>query len=140
MKLTSNIARSKSITVIAALLMLSSMIFFQGCGHHNRGALSFASHKVSMKRGGITNRFGVEERDGRTIFHYDGYSLTGTRLQVKIENEKVTINDKQAGMLKQGDSIRITDDGMTVNALDHGQTAKYLQENANQEPKQTASK
>ncbi len=140
MKLTTNIARSKSITAIAALLVLSSMIFFQGCGHHNSGALSFASHKVSMKRGGITNRFGVEERGQLAIFHYDGYSLTGTRLQVTIENDKVTINDKLAGMLKQGDSIRITDDGITVNAMDHGQTAKYLQANSSAATDRTASK
>jgi hypothetical protein len=131
MTLTANLSRSKSITAIVALLILSSAALFQGCGH-NTGSLSFASHKVKLDRHGITNRFGLEERGQLAIFHYDGYGLKGDRLRVTVENEKVTINDQMIGMLKQGDSISITDDGVTVNALDHGQTAKYLQENATQ--------
>ncbi|HEY0544415.1 MAG TPA: hypothetical protein VGC91_03380 [Pyrinomonadaceae bacterium] len=123
-----NTAHSKYTKAFAILLFLSSVMLFQGCSHHNTGALSFASHKVKLDRRGITNRFGVEERD-HAIFHYDGYSLSGDRLKVTIENEKVSVNEKQIGMLKQGDSVHIGDDGLTVNSLDYGQTEKYLQAN-----------
>ena len=134
-----NTAHSKYTKAIAVLLFLSSVMLFQGCSHHNTGALSFDSHKVKLDRRGITNRFGVEERD-HAIFHYDGYSLSGDRLKVTIENEKVSVNEKQVGMLKAGDSVQIGDDGLTVNKLDHGQTEKYFQESLKQETSQNVVK
>ncbi|MBC7908937.1 MAG: hypothetical protein H7Y30_00445 [Pyrinomonadaceae bacterium] len=137
MRLTTNHARNTS---IAALFVFSTLIFLQGCNSHHPQKLTFASHKVTLTRDGITNRFGVEERGTLAVFHYDGYCFSGDRLKVTIENDKVTVNDKLAGMLKQGDSIRITDDGITVNSLDHGQTEKYLQANISPAPDQTASK
>jgi hypothetical protein len=132
-------AHSKYITAIAVLLVLSSVILFAGCGRNNTGALSFASHKVKLSRHGITNRFGVEERDQFPTFHYDGYGLDGNRLKVKIRDDRVMINDKEAGMLKSGDSILIGDEGLAVNSLDYGQTQKYLQDNAKQETSQQTS-
>ena len=115
------------------------MVLFAGCSHANSGALSFASHKVQMKRHGFTNRFGVEERDQFPTFHYDGYSLDGNRLRVKIRDERVTINDQEAGMLKSGDTVFIRDEGLAVNSLDYGQTQKYLQDNAKQVASQQTS-
>ena len=126
-----NTAHSKYTKAIAVLLFLSAALLVQGCGH-NTGSLSFASHKVKLDRHGITNRFGLEERD-QTIFHYDGYGMHGDRLKVTIQNEKVSINEKQVGILKQGDSIHIGDDGLTVNSLDYGQTEKYFQESLKQQ-------
>ena len=137
--LTVNTAHSKYAKAIAVLLVLSTAILLQGCGH-NTGSLSFASHKVKLDRHGITNRFGVEERDQLAIFHYDGYNASGTRLKLRIENDKVLINDNNVGVLKQGDSVHITDDGLTVNSLDHGQTAKYLEASLKQETSQNIVK
>jgi|GEM_PF-2386077 len=131
-------ALSKTTKAIALLLFLSSLMVIQGCG--NSGSTKFASHKVTMKRGGITNRFGVEERGPVAIFHYDGYNLHGQRLKVMIENDKVTINDQLAGHLKQGDSIRIADEGLAINALDFGQTKEYLAASLKAETAQTVNK
>lgn len=137
--LSVNTARSKYTKAIAVLLFLSTIILFQGCGH-NTGSLSFASHKVKLDRHGVTNRFGVEEHGRLAIFHYDGYSASGTRLKVKIEEEKVMVNDMNVGVLKQGDSVQIGDDGLTVNSLDYGQTAKYLEASLKQETSQNIAK
>ena len=129
MKFAMRIARNSFAKPVAVLLILSSVLIVSGCGHHRtRRTASFASHKVMLDRQGITNRFGVEERGDVATFHYDGHSSSG-RLRITIENDKVTVNEKSMGMLKQGDVVRIGDDGLTVNSLDHGQTAKYLQAN-----------
>lgn len=139
MTLTTKITRSKSARAVAVMLFLSTAILLQGCGH-NTGSLNFASHKVKLDRHGITNRFGVEDRDQLAIFRYDGYSSSGTRLRVTIENDKVMLNDKNVGVLKQGDSVQIGDDGLTVNSLDYGQTAKYLESSLKQETSQNIVK
>lgn len=130
-----NIIQSKFSKTIALLLFLSTVIILQGCG--NSGSTRFASHQVTMKRSGITKRFGVEERGPVAIFHYDGYNRSGERLKVMIENEKVTINDQLAGHLKQGDSIRIADEGMAINSLDFGQSKEYLAQSLKNETAQT---
>lgn len=127
------VATNRSLLVIVTLLLLSSTVLLQGCGHfRTRRSATFASHRVTVDRHGPTHRFGVENRGQLDILHYDGYSMMGHRLQVKIENDKVMINDKDIGMLKSGDAVHIGDDGLTVNSLDHGQTEKYLQENLKQ--------
>jgi hypothetical protein len=129
MKFAMRIARNSFAKPVAVLIILSCVLIVSGCGHHRtRRTASVASHKVMLDRQGITNRFGVEERGDVATFHYDGHSLSG-RLRITIENDKVTVDEKSMGMLKQGDVVRIGDDGLTVNSLDHGQTAKYLQAN-----------
>lgn len=134
MKFAMRIAQNSFAKPVAVLIILSSVLIVSGCGHHReRRSASFGSHKVVLDRQGITNRFGVEERGDVATFHYDGYTLTGHRLNITIENDKVTINEKKMGMLKQGDVVRIGDDGLTVNSLDHGQTAKYLEANTRPE-------
>lgn len=133
MKFHSRIAHSTLAKPMAVLFFLSAVLLVNGCGHHRQmGATSFASHKVTLDRGGVTNRFGVEDRGQLAIFHYAGFSLSGKHLNVTIENDKVTVNDKNVGLLKQGDVVHIGDDGLTVNSLDYGQTEKYLQENLKQ--------
>jgi hypothetical protein len=133
MKFPTRIAQSPLAKPIAVLFFLSAVLIVSGCGQHrNTRSTNVASHKVTVDRQGITNRFGVEDRGQLAIFHYDGLSFTGTRLVVTIENDKVAINDNNAGLLKQGDAVHIGDDGLTVNSLDYGQTAKYLQENLKQ--------
>ncbi len=136
--LTVNTAHNKYTKAIAALLVLSTAILLQGC-HHNTGATTIASHKVKLDRHGPTNRFGVEDRGQLAIFRYDGYNGSGTRLRVTIDKDKLMINDKDAGILKQGDSVQIGDDGLTVNSLDYGQTAKYLEASLKQETSQNIS-
>jgi hypothetical protein len=137
--LDSNVSNSRFSKFIAIAIFLVTLIFVAGCGH-NSGSARVASHKVTLDRHGITNRFGVEENGAPPIFRYDGYNLAGQRLKVTIQDEKVTINEAAAGMLKKGDSVSITDDGIRVNALDYGQTKEYLQANAGSGPSQTASK
>ncbi|MBV9209164.1 MAG: hypothetical protein JOZ52_00970 [Acidobacteria bacterium] len=133
-----NTAHSKYTKAIAALLFLSAALLVQGCSHHQ--SLKFASHKVMLDREGLTNRFGVEERNQVAIFRYDGYCYTGDHMKVTIENEKVTVNDKVIGMLKPGDTVHINADGLAVNSLDYGQTEKYLQANSQPETSQNIVK
>ena len=141
MKFATRIAQSPIAKPMAVLFFLSAVLLASGCGHHRQtGGISFASHKVTLNRGGITNRFGVEDRGQLAIFHYDGYSMTGTRLKVTIENDKVMVNEKNIGVLKQGDVVHIGDDGLTVNALDYGQTSAYLEANTRLETSQNVDK
>lgn len=131
--LTANLAKSRSTTAIVILLVLSSMVLLGGCGHfRTHRSTTVASHKVTVDRRGPTHRFGVESRGQLDIFRYDGHSMLGHRLEVKIENDNVMVNNKDVGMLKTGDAVHIGNDGLTVNSLDHGQTEKYLQENLKQ--------
>jgi hypothetical protein len=131
--LTIKVAMSRSTIVLVTLLFLSSTVLLAGCGHfRTKRSTTFASHKVTIDRHGPTHRFAVENRGQLDILHYDGYCLTGERLQVKIENDKVMVNNKDVGMLKTGDAVHIGDDGLTVNSLDYGQTEKYLQEHLKQ--------
>lgn len=139
--LTSNVGMSKSSRVIAALLLISSLVLLAGCNHfRTRRSTTFASHKATVDRHGVTHRFGVENRGQLDILHYEGDNLNGDRLTVTIENDKVTVNDKEVGNLKRGDTIHIGDDGLTVNSLDYGQTTKYLEANAKQETAQRVDK
>lgn len=130
MKFHARIVHSRFAKPIAVLFFLSTILIVSGCGHHrDTRSTNVASHKVTVNRQGITNRFGVEDRGQLAIFHYDGVSLTGSRLVVTIENDKVSVNDKIVGLLKHGDVVQIGDDGLTVNKLDYGQTTAYLQAN-----------
>jgi hypothetical protein len=137
--LDSNVSKSRYTKTIAVAIFLVTLIFVAGC-NHNSGSTRFASHNVTLDRYGVTNRFGVEQTGPSPIFRYDGYNMAGQRLKVTIQDEKVAINDSPAGMLKKGDSIRITDDGVRVNSLDYGQTKTYLQANAGSGSSETASK
>lgn len=137
MMFASRIPLSRVAKPIAVVFFLFAIFIVQGCGHHrSTQTTNVASHKVMLDREGVTNRFGVEERGQLAIFRYDGFSFSGTRLTVTIENDKVTVNDKSTGLLKQGDVVHIGDDGLTVNALDYGQSAVYLEANARQETAQ----
>jgi hypothetical protein len=49
-------------------------------------------------------------------------------LKVSIEGDKVTVNGVD-GKLRPSDSVLISDDGVAVNSLDYGESAKYLQAN-----------
>ena len=138
MMFKSNVAHNKFAKTLALLLLLSSFALLQGCS--NTGSTKFASHKVTMKRNGITNRFGVEERGQQAIFHYDGYCLSGDRLKLVIENDKVTINDQLAGYLNKGDSIHIADEGISINSLDFGKSEEYLKASLKSETAQSLSK
>ncbi len=137
--LDSNVSKSRFSKFIAIAIFLVSLVFVAGC-NHNSGSTHFASHNVKLDRYGVTNRFGVESTGATEIFRYDGFNMAGQRLKVTIQDEKVMINESPAGMLKKGDSINISDDGVRVNSLDYGQTKEYLQANAGSAPSQTASK
>lgn len=141
MKFHTRIVHSPFAKPIAVLFFLTAVLLFNGCGHHRQsGAISFASHKVTLDRGGITNRFGVEDRGQLAIFHYDGLSFSGSRLIVTIENDKVSVNDKSIGLLKLGDAVHISDEGLRVNSLDYGQTTAYLEANGRGETSQNVIK
>ena len=46
-----------------------------------------------------------------------------------VTGDTVKINGIPAGMLREGDSVTIGDDGVAVNSLDYGESEKYLRAN-----------
>jgi hypothetical protein len=141
MTMSTRISQSLFTKSIAFLVFLSAVLIIHGCGHHRQSqTATVGSHKVILDRQGVTNRFGVEERGQLAVFRYDGFGMTGKRLNVEIENDKVTVNNKSVGMLKLGDVVHIGDDGITVNSLDYGESAKYLEANAKIETALTVEK
>jgi hypothetical protein len=112
---------------IAVMAFLLAGVF-QGCLRTH--AVQFGSHNVTVSRHGVTNRIGIEEHDNIAIFRYSGLNTTGERVDVKIQNEEITLNGHSQGLLRPGDTVRIADEGIAVNSMDFGQTAKYLEANA----------
>jgi hypothetical protein len=114
------------ITIAVMAFVLAGV--FQGCLRTH--AVQFGSHKVTVSRHGVTSRIGIEEHDNVAIFRYSGLNTTGERINVKIQNEEITLNGHSQGFLRPGDTIHIRDEGIAVNSMDFGQTAKYLEANA----------
>jgi hypothetical protein len=45
-----------------------------------------------------------------------------------MQGDKIIVNG-MTGQLRPGDKVLISDDGVAVNSLDYGETAKYLEAN-----------
>ncbi len=109
-----------SITVITLVAGVSS------CTRRHR--VSIGSHVVTIARHGIEKKFHVSDRGSEPSLEYAGITRDGRGLKVIIKGDKVTVNGVD-GMLRPGDTVLIGDDGLAVNNLDYGATAKYLQDN-----------
>lgn len=95
-----------------------------------RHTVSVGTHMVKVTRHGMEKKFKVDDpRTGVPTLEYAGLSPDGKGLKVSIRGDEVKINDVAAGRLRPGDSILIGDDGVAVNAMDYGESAKYLREN-----------
>jgi hypothetical protein len=92
--------------------------------------VQIGSHKVTVARHGFEKKFEVDDRATVPSFEYRGVSTDGRGLKVLIKGDKVKINDADAGQLRPGDSLLIGDEGVAVNQMDYGESAKYLKENS----------
>jgi hypothetical protein len=115
---------TRSQTLGIALVAL--VIFVPACTH--RKIVQLGSHKVTVSRHGFEKRFHVAENASVSTLEYAGIRTDGQGLKVSIQGDKVTINGVD-GMLRPGDSVLISDDGVAVNSLDYGESAKYLRAN-----------
>ena len=77
------------------------------------------SHKVTVSRHGFEKKLHSDKNFG--TFEYEGVSITGQKMKVTIDGDKVRVNGV-AGMIKPGDSVLIGDDGVAVNSLDYGES------------------
>ena len=108
-----------------ALIALSVVV--AACSHQKM--VQVGTHKVTVSRHGFEKKLQVEEKNGVPMFEYAGVSTTGDGLKVSIAGDKVKVNGKD-GMLKPGDTVFISDDGVLVNQLDYGESERYMQANA----------
>lgn len=113
-----------SLTIGIALVGLIALM--PACTH--RKIVQLGSHKVTVSRHGFEKKFYVTENASVPTFEYAGISADGKGLKVSIQGDKVTINGLD-GQLRPGDSVLISDDGVAVNSLDYGESAKYLRAN-----------
>jgi hypothetical protein len=113
-----------SLAVGFALLAL--VVFLPACTHQK--VVQLGTHKVTLSRHGFQNKFHVVEKAPVPTLEYSGMSTDRRALKVSIEGDQVTVNGV-VGRVRAGDSILIGDDGVAVNSLDYGESAKYLHDN-----------
>ncbi len=118
--------RSIHKTVAVSVALIAVVTMASSC--NRRSVVSIGSHKVTLSRHGFSKKFHVNDRASEPTFEYAGVSTDGRALKVFIQGDKIKINGVD-GRLRPGDSVLITDDGVAINQLDYGQSAKYLKEN-----------
>ncbi len=109
-----------------ALALISLTVFSAACSHQK--VHQVGTHKVTVSRHGFEKQLRVDTSGAVPTFEYSGVSTTGEGMKVSITGDKVKVNGKD-GMLRPGDTVFIGDDGVLVNSLDYGESAKYLQAN-----------
>jgi hypothetical protein len=109
---------------VVGLAVLGLLIVTAGCTH--RKVQTVGTHKVTVARHGFEKKFHGNEKDAS--FEYAGVSAAGEKMKVSINGDDIKVNGVD-GRLRPGDSVLIGDEGVAVNQLDYGQTAKYLQDN-----------
>lgn len=119
--------RSIHKTLTVGLVLTGLMLAVSACTV--RHTVSVGSHHVKVTRHGLEKKFYVSTRNGVAVLDYAGISPDGKGLKVSIQGDQVKINDVDSGRLRPGDSVLISDDGVAVNAMDYGESAKYLREN-----------
>ena len=118
---------------VAFYSCLCALLLLQGCSQKASDVTQFGSHKITISRHDLIHGSAyIEEHDMEASFHYKGFSLSSGQFKVIIKDEKVIVNGQTYGQLKTGDSVSITDDGVRVNSLDYGETARYLRTNSEQ--------
>jgi hypothetical protein len=109
------------------IALVALVIFLPACTH--RKIVQLGSHKVTVSRHGFEKKFHVAENASVPTFEYAGIAADGKGLKVSIQGDQVTINGLD-GQLRPGDSVLISDDGVAVNSMDYGESAKYLRANS----------
>lgn len=112
---------------IVGLMLLGVLTVSSACTH--RTVHQVGSHKVTVARHGFQKSLDIDKRGGVETLEYRGVSTAGTKMTVVISGDKVKVNGINAGMLREGDSVTIGDDGVAVNSLDYGESEKYLRAN-----------
>jgi hypothetical protein len=123
---------------VRVAVCLGILVAMQGC-KQGKMVSSVGTHKVTVTRGGLATRVGVERRDNVEIFRYEGFSHYVHPYRIKIQDDRVFVNEGLRGALRDGDSVLISDEGIAVNSMDYGESKKYLQANALADSLTTAS-
>jgi hypothetical protein len=105
-------------------LVIVGLAGFSACTHQK--VHQVGTHKVTVSRHGFEKKL-ISDRNQGT-FEYEGVSTAGKTMKVTITVDKVKVNGV-SGAIRPGDSVLIGDEGVAVNDLDYGQSAKYLQAN-----------
>ena len=123
---------------ISLVTLLGLSLSAAGCGHHPTRQDSMTSqigtHKVNVSReANLVGHSYVEEHG--SFYQYNDKFLWMNALKVTIDNERVTVNEQELGLLKPNDAVTIGDEGVRVTAadgkqMDYGATKTYLQRNA----------
>lgn len=118
---------------LALYSCLGALLLLSGCSQKGNEVTQFGSHRITVSRHDLIHGAAyIEEHDKEASFHYKGFSPTSGQFKVVIKDEKVTVDGQDYGQLNPGDSVSITDDGVRVNAMDYGETARYLRTNGGQ--------
>ena len=111
---------------IAGIALVALVILLPACTH--RKIVTIGSHKVTVSRHGFEKRLHFSNQGALSTLEYAGVSTDGKSLKVSMQGDKIIINGV-TGQLRPGDKVLISDDGVAVNSLDYGETAKYLEAN-----------
>jgi hypothetical protein len=110
---------------VIGLALLGLLIILPACTH--RSVRQVGTHKVTVLRHGLEKKVNAEKDPNN--FEYAGVGLTGQKLKVRITGDKVMVNGVDFGMLRPGDSLQISDEGVAVNSMDYVESEKYLRAN-----------
>ncbi|MBA2647427.1 MAG: hypothetical protein H0U81_11585 [Pyrinomonadaceae bacterium] len=120
-------------------LCLCSAFVLQGCGHHP-SVSRVGSHRVTVNRSVLSGNIsalhgtaGVEGEGNAATFRYSERRVDGVCYEVVIKADEMMLDGEPYGKLKEGDSVHINDDGITVNDMDYGDSEKYLKANGGQD-------
>ncbi len=111
---------------VLGIALVTFVILLPACTH--RKIVTIGSHKVTVSRHGFEKKLHVNNQGALSTLEYAGVSTDGKGLKVSMQGDQITVNGV-FGQLRPGDKVLISDDGVAVNSLDYGETAKYLQAN-----------
>ena len=118
------------------ILLMGVLAFSAACSH--KKVLKVGSHKVTVTRHGIEKALHLGHQADVATFDFDDVSPTGSGFKVAMRGDKINVNGVD-GMLRSGDSVLISDDGVAVNAMDYGDSEKYLRANISSSEKSNAN-
>lgn len=125
---------SKSLVI--GILLVGVLASSSACSH--KKVLMVGSHKVTVTRHGIEKTLHLGHQADVATFDFDGVSSTGSSFKVAIRGDKINVNGVD-GMLRSGDSVLISDDGVAINSLDYGESEKYLRANISSSEKSNSN-
>jgi hypothetical protein len=114
---------------VLGIALVGLVVFLPACTH--RKIVTIGSHKVTVSRHGFEKRLHFNNQGAPSTLEYAGVSTDGKGLKVSMQGDKIVVNGV-AGQLRPGDSVFISDEGVAVNSLDFGESAKYLRANSSE--------